>query len=65
MATQFLRLTEVRGRIGVSKSTIYQWMQSDSFPRPVKLGARSVAWQEIAIDEWMATRVDASQGGAR
>jgi len=28
----------------------------EGFPQPVRLGARSVAWSELAVVEWIASR---------
>jgi prophage regulatory protein len=58
-----LRLPEVCERLGgISKSTIYNWLDSGSdsfqpaFPRPLKLGARTVAWVESELAQFLATR---------
>jgi prophage regulatory protein len=58
-----LRLPEVCLRLGgISKSTIYSWLdaRSDSyqpaFPRPLKLGARTVAWVESELAQFLASR---------
>ena len=52
-----LRLKEVQHRTGLGRSTIYRWMDEGKFPKPVRLGARSVAWIEHEIDEWLMSRV--------
>lgn len=51
-----LRLKEVRHKTGLGRSTIYRWMDEGRFPKPVRLGARSVAWIEHEIDEWLMSR---------
>ena len=51
-----LRLKEVRHKTGLGRSTIYRWMDEGKFPKPVRLGARSVAWIEHEIDEWLMSR---------
>ena len=51
-----LRLKEVQHRTGVGRSTIYRWMDEGKFPKPVRLGARSVAWIEHEIDQWLMSR---------
>ena len=50
------RLPIVRRRTGLSRSSIYQKVHAEEFPRPVKLGAQSVAWRKSDIDRWIATR---------
>ena len=53
---RFIRLKEVQHRTGLGRSTIYRWMDEGRFPKPVRLGARSVAWIEHEIDEWLMSR---------
>jgi prophage regulatory protein len=52
-----LKLSEVQKRVPRSRSRIYEDMAKGEFPRPVKLGPRSVAWLESDIDAWLAARV--------
>ncbi|KWV94503.1 hypothetical protein ASS64_09360 [Erythrobacter sp. AP23] len=51
-----LRIKEVRHKTGLGRSTIYRWMDEGRFPKPVHLGARSVAWIEHEIDQWLMSR---------
>ena len=53
---RLLRLSEVEARIGLKKSAIYAGMATKSFPAPVRLGNRCVAWHEAEIDAWIASR---------
>jgi len=52
-----LRRKEVERRTGLSRSGIYALMDKGEFPRPVKLGPRSVAWPEHEIQEWNGNRI--------
>ncbi|WP_306132235.1 helix-turn-helix transcriptional regulator [Roseivivax marinus] len=54
MAERHLRRPDVEYITGLSRSTIYALMDKGKFPRPVKLGARIVAWPESCIDAWLA-----------
>lgn len=56
MAEKTLRRSEIEARFGVSRSTIYAWMSSGDFPRPVRLGRRAVGWLERDIDAWLKAR---------
>lgn len=49
-----IRLPEVIRRTGLSRSTIYRLFndQASGFPKPVKVGARMIAWRPSAIDAW-------------
>ena len=51
---KFLRLTQVKESTGLSRSSIYRKIASDEFPRPVRLGPKSVAWIEGEIQQWMS-----------
>jgi len=59
-----LRLPAVRERTGLSRSSIYARVQDGSFPPPVQLGARAVAWASDSIDHWIADRVRVSRSQA-
>ncbi len=52
-----LRLPSVQAKTGLSKSEIYRRIKENTFPKPVKLGARAVAWSADAIDQWVRTLV--------
>ncbi|WP_232222319.1 helix-turn-helix transcriptional regulator [Thioalkalivibrio paradoxus] len=42
---------------GIShKATIYAAMAAGTFPRPVRIGSRAVAWRSSDIAAWIATR---------
>ncbi len=62
MANAILRLPLVKARTGLSRSTIYLRIAEDSFPKPVSLGDRAVGWLESEIEQWLASRVEASRG---
>ena len=56
MVSPILRRPDVEAVTGLSRSTIYKWMNEGSFPKPVKLGPRAVGWREADINEWLETR---------
>lgn len=66
-----LRCRQVRDRLGVGNSTIYDWMNERSprydrtFPKPFKLGASAVGWLESDISRWIEAKVAAARGGAQ
>jgi len=57
----FLRLPEVKAVTGLSKSSLYALIRERTFPRPVRLGARSVAWVKSEVRQWAVERVNASR----
>ncbi len=56
MPERILRRPDIEVRTGLSRSTIYAWMASGDFPKPVALGARLVGWRESDIEAWLASR---------
>ncbi|OHT22349.1 hypothetical protein A3Q29_11050 [Providencia stuartii] len=59
---KILRIPAVMAKIGIARSTIYDWLNPNSkrydstFPKPRRLGKQSVGWIEIEIDEWLLQR---------
>lgn len=60
----FLRLPEVKRRVALSRSTIYERMRDGRFPHPVDLSGngRAKAWVESEINEWIEKRIAESRG---
>ena len=50
---RLLRLPAVMERTGLGKSSVYAGMAAGTFPTPVRLGTRGVAWKESEIDAWV------------
>lgn len=63
--SSFLRLPDVKKRVGLSRSSIYARVASGDFPAPVSLGGRSIAWIDFEIQDWIDQRVAAARGGAK
>lgn len=57
MIMRFLRLNDVIAATGLSRSTIYKFMDEEVFPKTIPLGGRAVAWLESEIEEWMDQRL--------
>lgn len=57
LQTALIRRKEVERLTALSRSRIYDLMKQSAFPRPVVLGAMSVAWLEVEIREWIASRI--------
>jgi len=47
-----LRRDAVERMTGLPRSTLYAKIAAGEFPRPIKLGARSVGWFERDIAAW-------------
>ncbi len=61
--SRFLRLADVKEKIGLSRATIYRFMECGTFPKPVRLGARAIGFLDSDIDAWIASRVELRDGG--
>ena len=46
----------VLSRTGLANSTLYYFISEGNFPKPVKLGKRTVAWKKSEIDKWIDSR---------
>jgi prophage regulatory protein len=57
----FLRLPKVKALTGLSKSSLYELIRANSFPAPVHLGARTVAWVASEVKEWATERILSSR----
>lgn len=52
-----IRLPQVKARLGVSRSSIYSLVKSGKLKAPISLGARSVGWLSIDVDEFINSRI--------
>ena len=57
MKKTILRLTAVRSRTGLSRSSIYLRISEGSFPKPISLGRRAVGWIESEVDDWVEQQI--------
>lgn len=55
---KILRLTDVKEITGLSRSTIYNKISKNTFPKPVSLGVRATGWVQREINDWIAQRID-------
>ena len=61
MPYNILRLPEVKNQTGLSRSTIYQRISEENFPKQIDLGGRAVGWLESDIQNWIEQRLAASR----
>ncbi|WP_426177377.1 helix-turn-helix transcriptional regulator [Massilia sp. TWR1-2-2] len=54
---RIIRMPELKSRIGLSRSTIYEAIKKKEFPSSVSLGPRAVGWLESDIDSWLDSRI--------
>ena len=53
---RFMRLPMVMNWTGLGRSTIYRMIAAQTFPAPVVLGTRAVAWRLTDLEQWSADR---------
>ena len=56
-ATRFLRLPAVIEMVGMKRTAIYDRIKAGTFPAPVQIGVRAVAWKETEIVAWQQSLV--------
>ncbi|MGH7186797.1 MAG: helix-turn-helix transcriptional regulator, partial [Pseudomonadota bacterium] len=57
---RLLRLPAVLQATGLARSTVYRMVAEHTFPAPVKLGRRAVAWRHDDVRQWAIGRPAAS-----
>jgi prophage regulatory protein len=57
MAERFISSTDVKERVGLSKTEIYRRIAAGTFPKQVPLGEHRIAFLESEIEAWIAARV--------
>lgn len=58
MAEKFIRLPDIEEQTGLSKSTIWLWIQKGKFPQRIKLSHRISVWKQSDIDNWMIEQIE-------
>ncbi len=64
MGSYILRLPQVKHKIGLSRSAIYQLISLGEFPKQIKLGERSSGWLDSEINQWITQRIAKRDGAA-
>lgn len=57
MTPKLIRIKNVIELTGKSRSAIYADMANGTFPRPIAIGTRSVAWQLSEVDKWIESKI--------
>jgi len=63
MAIQIIKLSKVLHRTTLSRSSIYRKSAEGSFPKQIKIGARSSGWIESEVDDWLEDCIAHSRSG--
>ena len=54
---QFIRLADLTKRIGISRSSVWNFSKNGTFPAPIKLSPNCTAWITAEVDQWAADRI--------
>jgi prophage regulatory protein len=52
-----MRLPTVKGMTGIGHTSIYKKISEGTFPKPVRIGDRMVAWDSKEIDVWIEKQI--------
>lgn len=55
---RIIRLRDVMRCTGLSRSTIYKFIEQGIFPKSVSLGGRAVGWVEEEVLDWVQARIE-------
>lgn len=55
-------MKDLQSRVSLSRTTIYRMMQTGTFPKPVRVGKRSM-WLESNIEAWIASAISQVRPG--
>lgn len=58
MSMKLIRIKGVMDRTGLARSTVYKYISEERFPKPIKLGARAVAWVESEVEAWIQDTIE-------
>lgn len=59
---RLIRIAEVMNRTALNRSTLYELIKANEFPKPIKLTTTAVAWQESSVNNWIQSRIEAANG---
>jgi prophage regulatory protein len=62
---KLLRLPEVEALTGLKKTSLYNGAHDGTFPKPIRISARCVAWRESDLLAWQAQRQHAPIGAKK
>ena len=61
MVVKILRIEQVTGQTGLSRSSVYKQIRLGLFPKAIKLTSRSSGWKESEVQGWIQERIDESK----
>jgi len=50
---KYIRFKELRQRVPLGRTTIWNMMREGRFPRSRRIGKAAMAWLDTEVDEWI------------
>jgi prophage regulatory protein len=57
MVKRFMRLPQTEEASGLKRSAIYKLISEGTFPKPIPITGRAVAWDEDEVLAWQKARI--------
>lgn len=57
---RIIRAAQVAERLGISRTTVWRWVQEGRLPQPTRYGRNTTGWREADINTWIARIFDES-----
>jgi len=54
---RLFRIRELEGIVGIKQTKIYEGIREGTFPRPVRIGVKVVAWNSVDVDRWIGEQI--------
>ncbi len=59
--SRFIRMSDLKQKVGLSRSKIYRLIQQREFPGPIKIGSKVSVWIDTEVEEWMSRQMPTRQ----
>lgn len=53
-AMSYIRAKELLRLVPISNATLWRWVSSGKFPKPIKLSSSITAWRVADVRQWLA-----------
>ena len=54
---QLLRLPQTLAKTGLTRTALYAAVNAGTFPKPVRIGLKAIAWPDHELDAWIEGRI--------
>ncbi len=55
---RLIRFPSVLNQVGLGRTSVYEKIKAGNFPKPIHIGARAVAFDSEAVDEWVEKTIE-------